>query len=81
MANILNDILEERKQKLDTTSFFAFVVDGEVAFVHGVDNRVEFMVAAMSSDPKVIKLTKEQAEQVNGGWSFDGQDFNSPANE
>ena len=79
--NRLEQILEERKEKLDTCTYFAFVVDDEVTFIHEVHNKVEMLVAIMSSDPKVIRLTKEQAAQVNGGWTFDGQNFNPPANE
>ena len=36
--------------------YFAIVVDGEVAWVHLVDTRLEGMVAAFQSDPKIVEI-------------------------
>lgn len=47
--------------------FFAFVVDGEVATIMPVKGDAELLVAAWSSDPKVIKLLPEQKNVVQHG--------------
>ena len=39
--------------------YFAIVVDGEVAWVHLVDTRLEGMVAALQSDPIVVEIPDE----------------------
>lgn len=58
--------------------FFAFVVDGEVAFKIPVQTIFEQMVAAMSSDPKVIKLSNNDKLSVVEGWTYDGENFLEP---
>lgn len=64
---------------------FAVVVDGEVAWLHGVDHRAEQAVAAFSSDPKIVAVPDGvfdvmQAEPTfYNGWTFDGVAFNPPA--
>ena len=61
-------------------TFFAFVVDGEVATV--IPMRTEYMpaeVAALSSDPKVIVLKPTQKDLVVPGWTYDGTNFIPPA--
>lgn len=71
----MSNPFDNPEEFLDKQTFFAFVVDGEVTHLHTVDNLLELIIAAMSSDPKVIRLTKEQALKVKGGWYFDGTDF------
>lgn len=71
----MSNPFENPEEFIDRQTFFAFVVDGEVTHLHAVDNLLELIIAAMSSDPKVIRLTKEQALKVKGGWYFDGTDF------
>jgi hypothetical protein len=56
--------------------FFAFVVDGEVAFKFPVHSSLELMVAAMSSNPTVIKLSEQDKTTVREGWTYDGVGFN-----
>ena len=61
-------------------TFFAFVVDGEVATVMPI--RTAYMpleVAAFSSDPKVIVLLEEQKEVVAPGYTYDESGFHPPA--
>lgn len=59
--------------------YFAFVVEGEVAVIMPVlAQSMEAHVAAWSSDPKVVRLTQEQKNVVQSGWTFDGQTFNPP---
>ena len=55
--------------------FFAFVVDGEVALKIPVHNQVEQMVAALSSDPKVVKLSSADKLMVREGWIYNGTEF------
>jgi hypothetical protein len=35
-------------------------------------------VAALSSDPKVVKLEDSQKDIVVPGWNFDGESFSTP---
>jgi hypothetical protein len=61
-------------------TYFAFVVDGEVATV--IPFRTEFMplqVAALSSDPKVMVLSEEQKDVVVEGYTYDESGFHPPA--
>lgn len=64
---------------LDRVVYFAFVVDGEVTHLHAVSKEIEMIVASMSSDPKVIRLTDDQAVKVKGGWYYDGSEFTEQA--
>lgn len=75
----MSNPFENPENFVDKQTYFAFVVDGEVTHLHTVDNMLELIVAAMSSDPKVIKLTKEQALKVKGGWYYDGTEFKEQA--
>lgn len=52
--------------------FFAFVVDGEVATIFPVQHQAELLIAAWSSDPKIIKLTPEQKNVVQNGDLLSG---------
>ena len=61
-------------------TYFAFVVDGEVACI--IPMRTEYMpleVAALSSDPKVMVLLEEQKDVVVPGYTFDESGFHPPA--
>ena len=58
--------------------FFVFVVDGEVAFKIPVQTIFEQMIAALSSDPKVIKLSSQDKLSVKEGWTYDGENFSEP---
>jgi hypothetical protein len=60
---------------VDKAVYFAYVVDGEVTHLHTVEFGLEMIVASLSSDPKVVRLSPEQAIKVKGGWSFDGTEF------
>jgi hypothetical protein len=59
-------------------NFFAFVIDGEVAWMHMLPEEVEHMTAVYSSDPKIVIVPKELGGIVRMGWKFDGDTF-SPA--
>jgi hypothetical protein len=62
----------------DEYEFFVFVVDGEVALKIPVHSQVEQMVAALSSDPKVVKLSTNDKLLVREGWTYDGAEFIQP---
>jgi hypothetical protein len=56
---------------------FAFVVDGEIAWLHGFDYRAEQAIAAMQSNPVVVECPQEIVNQMipNGipnyiGWTY-----------
>lgn len=60
--------------------FFAFVVDNEVAVIYPIQKTLELYTSALSSDPKVIKLTEEQKTRVYSGFLYNGIDFIPPFN-
>lgn len=57
---------------------FAFVVDGEVAWIHRVDTRVEHAIAVMSSNPVVVPIPDELVPDINFGWTYNGVSFDPP---
>ena len=61
--------------------FFAFTIENEVAVVVPVTINTELLVAAWSSNPKVIKLTPEQKNIVQQGFTFNDADstFTDPS--
>jgi hypothetical protein len=72
---IMSNPFENPEDFVDKHAYFAFVVDGEVTHLHTVDFILEMVVASMSSDPKVILLSKEDAIKVKSGWYFNGNEF------
>ena len=71
----MSNPFENPEDFVDKHAYFAFVVDGEVTHLHTVDFILEMVVASMSSDPKVILLSKEDAIKVKSGWYFNGNEF------
>ena len=65
-------------QSPDEYEFFVFVIDGEVALKIPIQTTLELMVAALSSDPKVIKLSSQEKLSVKEGWTHDGANFSEP---
>lgn len=63
---------------------FAFVVDGELGWVHMVDETVEQLLAVMRSNPTIVELSDAQySEMVDSGnhlysYTYDGVNFNPP---
>jgi hypothetical protein len=74
----MSDQFDKWAELAETNAFFAFVVDGEVAYIHMVDNQLEGIVAACASDPKVIMLENEDKINVQTGWLHDGEKFTNP---
>lgn len=67
-------------------TLFAFVVDGEVAWVHGWDNRAEQAIAAAQSNPTVVEVSSEDFARMSpegatnfNGWTYSDGVFNPPA--
>lgn len=64
---------------------FAVVVDGEIAWLHGVDHRAQQAIAAFSSDPKIVEVpesvfnTMQLKPEFYAGWTYDGVSFIEPA--
>lgn len=85
--NILNKppVIEYDKEELRFKSsvpvkWFAFVVDGDVAWIQTVALDIEQLLAVMQSSPQVIEIPEELAGRVmNNGWTFDGENFNPPS--
>jgi hypothetical protein len=68
------------------STIFAVIVGGEVAWLHGYDNRAEQAIAAMKSDPKIVEISIEDFNRMvpNGspnydGWTYTNGTFNPPA--
>lgn len=63
---------------------FGFVVDGELGWVHTVDETVEQLIAVMRSNPQVIEISDEQYEMMLQSehnlysYTYDGTQFNPP---
>jgi hypothetical protein len=71
----MKDPINNPEEFVDKHAYFAYVVDGEVTHLHTVDFLMELVIASMSSNPTVIRLSKEDALKVKGGWYFDGNEF------
>jgi hypothetical protein len=61
-------------------SWFAYVVDGEVAWIHVLPDAIEHFHAVLSSDPKVVKVPTPKVGEVSIGWSYDNGVFVKPTN-
>jgi hypothetical protein len=71
----MSDPINNPEEFVDRHAYFAYVVDGEVTHLHTVDFLMELVIASMSSNPTVVRLSKEDAIRVKGGWYFDGNEF------
>jgi hypothetical protein len=56
---------------------FAVIVEGEVAWLHSIDTRLERAVAAFRSDPMIVEITESQKKVVKLDWKYDGSTFTS----
>jgi hypothetical protein len=71
----MSNPFENPEEFVDKHAYFAYVVDGEVTHLHTVEFMLEMIVASLSSNPTVVRLSKEDALKVKGGWYFDGTNF------
>ncbi len=67
-------------QNYDSFIWFAVVVDGEFTGRIGMSINPSPVLAGLRSNPTMIEMTNEQAEQVGLGWVYDGTTF-IPASE
>ena len=68
------------------TTVFAFIVDGEVAWMHGFPTTLEAAIAAFNSDPKIVVCPNEVFQDMaNGGainyagWTYSDGVFSPPS--
>jgi hypothetical protein len=60
-------------------SWYAFVIDGEVAWIHVIQDEIEHFNAVLSSNPEVVKIPHEQSNEVVMGWTYSDGTFSAPA--
>lgn len=72
--------------EIKKSKVFAFVIDGEVAWLHGFDYRAEQAIAAMESSPVVVECPPDIVELMipNGvpnyiGWTYSDGVYTPPA--
>jgi len=72
-------------QTENNSTVFAFVVDGEVAYLHGYSNNAEQAIAALSSDPKVVAVSWDDFQRMMpnlvpnyDGWTYLDGVFSPP---
>ena len=49
---------------------YAYVLDGEVVWMHRVDQAMEMMNAIMSSSPTIVAVPEELKTSVTQGWVY-----------
>jgi hypothetical protein len=65
-------------------SWFAIVVDNELAHLHSVENSLEGAVAAFSSNPTIVPISQEEFDRIiavnmpYGSVTYDGTNFIVP---
>jgi len=65
-------------------SWFAVVVDNELAHLHSVENQLEGAVAAFSSNPTIVPISQEDFDRIiavnmpYGSVTYDGTSFIVP---
>ncbi len=82
----MSDIYEVEEGTPKPT-IFAFIVDGEVGWLHGYDYRSEQAVAALRSNPVVVEVSQEDVDRMvtpeDGpnylGWTYSDGVFSPPA--
>jgi hypothetical protein len=58
-------------------NFFAFIIDGEVVWMHMLYEELEQITAVYGSNPTIVQVPKELAGLVSMGWKFDGENFSA----
>lgn len=59
-------------------TWFAFVIDGEVAWINVTPNSYEHYLAVLSSSPQIVPVPSELSSSIGLGWTYDGTNFTSP---
>ena len=77
MSNMQSTSIEFNAGDYET---FAFIVDGEVAAVHSFHKQsMPGHCAALSSNPKVVKIPTNLFDQVVFGWTYSNGEFRPTA--
>ena len=58
-------------------NFFAFIIEGEVVWMHMLYEELEQMTAVYGSNPTIVQVPKELGGVVEMGWKFDGENFST----
>jgi hypothetical protein len=74
-------------EEIPRPTVFAFIVDGEVAWLHGYDYRAEQAIAALRSNPIVVEVPNIDVDRMvtpeNGpnyiGWTYLDGVYSPPA--
>jgi len=67
-----------------SVTWFAIVVDNELAHLHSVENQLEGVVAAFSSSPTIVPITQSELDRIMtipvpyGQVTYDGTNFILP---
>lgn len=59
---------------------YAYVLDGEVVWMHRVDTGMEMINAIMSSGPTIVMVPDEIKAEITQGWIYNKKNntFSSP---
>jgi hypothetical protein len=49
---------------------YAYVLDGEVVWMHRVDKDMEMINSIMSSNPTIVAIPEEIQTEVSQGWIY-----------
>ena len=74
--------MEEPRDMLNRPyNAYAYVLDGEVVWMHRVDTDMEMINAIMSSGPTIVPVPDEIKADIMQGWVYDKKTgiFNNPA--
>jgi hypothetical protein len=64
--------MEEPKNMIDQPyNAYAYVLDGEVVWMHRVNAEMEMINAIMSSGPTIVSVPDELKASVMQGWTYD----------
>jgi hypothetical protein len=59
-------------------TWFAYVIDGEVAWIHVMPDSFEHFHSVLSSNPLVVKVPSKIGPSIALGWEYDGKNFTNP---
>jgi hypothetical protein len=59
-------------------NFFAFIIDGEVVWMHMLYEELEQITAVYGSNPTIVQVPKELSGAVSMGWKFQDGVFSAP---
>ena len=74
-------LMEEPKKMIDRPyKAYAYVLDGEVVWMHRVDADMEMINAVMSSGPTIVTVPDEIKAEITQGWIYNEESntFSNP---